>query len=97
MSTLSKEDIEKLAKLARLKLDPAEIERYQKEFSEILTYVEQLSTVETGDLFPTYQVTGLHTITRSDEEIDYGTSKDLLLKNVAKTRDGQIEVKRMLP
>ena len=96
MSNLSKDDVLKLAKLARLKLTDAEISRYQKEFTEILTYIEQLSNADTDNLLPTYQVTGLSTVTRPDEVIDYGTSQEDLLKNVAKVKDGQIEAKRMI-
>jgi aspartyl-tRNA(Asn)/glutamyl-tRNA(Gln) amidotransferase subunit C len=96
MSSLSKDDVEKLAKLARLELSPAEIEKYQKEFSEILSYVDQLSSVNTESLNPTYQVTGLKTVTRPDEVLDYGTTQEDLFKNVPTTKDSQIQVKRML-
>lgn len=96
MSSLTKDDVQKLAKLARLELSAAEIEKYQKEFSEILSYVEQLSSVNTEGVRPTYQVTGLHTVTRPDEELDYGTTQEDLLNNVPSTKDAQIKVKRML-
>lgn len=96
MSSLSKEDIEKLAKLARLELNEAEIDKYQKEFSEILSYVEQLSSVDTESVQPTYQVSGLSTVTRPDVELDYGASQEKLLQNVPQTEGAQIKVKRML-
>lgn len=96
MSKLSKDDVLKLAKLARLKLTDAETDKYQKEFSAILSYVDQLSTVNTDNLKPTYQVTGLQNVTRSDVEIDYGVSQTDLLSNVPDVSDAQIKVKRML-
>jgi aspartyl-tRNA(Asn)/glutamyl-tRNA(Gln) amidotransferase subunit C len=96
MTNLSKDDVLKLAKLARLKLSEDESARYQKEFSEILSYVEQLSTVETDNLKPTYQVNGLSTITRDDVILDYGTTKENLLRNVHSVDKSQIKVKRMI-
>lgn len=96
MSKITKADILKLATLARLKLSDSEVDRYQKEFTAILDYVEQLSSADTENLRPTYQVSGLSTITRPDTELDYRTTQQELLKNVDKTRNSQIEVKRMI-
>ncbi len=96
MTKLAKKDIEKIAKLSRLKLDEAEIESFQKEISSILNYVEQLSEVDTDGLSPTYQVSGLTSVTREDIVIPYNVSRDQLLMNVPKVRDEQIEVKRMI-
>ena len=43
---ISREEIEKLAELARLKLTDAEAKALQKDISAILEYVGQVSTVE---------------------------------------------------
>lgn len=43
---ISKEDIQKLAELSRIKLTDAETESLQKDISNILDYVETVSTVE---------------------------------------------------
>lgn len=96
MSKLSKDDVLKLAKLARLELNEDEIARYQKEFSDILTYIDQLSTANTDNLNPTYQVNGLSTVTREDVILDYGTTREDLLKNVHAVDRSQIKVKRMI-
>lgn len=96
MSNLSKDDVLKLAKLARLKLTDDEVVKYQKEFTAIINYVDQLSSVDTDNLNPTYQVTGLQTVTRPDKEINYGVEQSGLLSNVKATKDGQIKVQRML-
>lgn len=96
MSKLSKKDIEKIAKLSRLDLKESEIENFQKEISSILNYVEQLSDVDTEGLSPTYQVSGLTSITRDDVVVPYKITQEQLFKNVPKIRDGHIEVKRMI-
>ncbi len=96
MTKLSKEDVLKLAKLARLKLSGAEVEQFAGEFTEILGYVEQLKDADTEGLKPTYQVNGLSSVTRKDELIDYGAGQEALLKNVPHTQDKSIKVQRMI-
>ena len=96
MAKLSRDDILKLARLARLRLSDAEVETYQKELSAILEYVAQLDTADTVGLEPTYQVTGLTNVARADVVKDYGISQADLLKNVPKTEGSLIKVKRMI-
>ena len=44
---LSKEQVEHIASLARLKLSPKEIEKFTNDLTVILDYVEQLTEVDT--------------------------------------------------
>lgn len=96
MADLTRDDVLKLARLARLKLTDDEVAAYQKELAEILEYVEQLDGVDVSGLEPTSQVTGLTNVTRADEEIDYGYKALDLLKNVPAVEADQIKVKRMI-
>lgn len=96
MSKLSAEDIVKLARLARLHLSQDEVVQYQKELSSILGYVEQLDSVDVSGVDPTYQITGLTNVMRSDELIDYGVSQADLLKNVPTKEGAYIKVRRMI-
>ena len=96
MAELSREDVLKLARLARLELCDAEIEEYQIELSQILNYVKQLQQVDTSGLQPTNQVTGLINVMRGDEIKDYGYDARQLLDNAAQTEADQIKVKRMV-
>jgi len=96
MADLTRDDILKLARLARLKLSEDEISQYQKELPEILHYVEQLQSVDVTGLEPTSQVTGLVNVTRPDEIIDYGYQARDLLKNVPHVEAGHLKVKRMV-
>ena len=96
MSVISPEELLKLAQLARLKLTEEEIERLPNELSAILEYVKQLDKVDTSGLEPTYQVTGLKNITRTDELKDYQAKPAELLKNAPATQDNQFKVKRVI-
>lgn len=96
MAKLTRDDILKLAWLARLDLSEAEIEEYSQELSEILQYVEQLQGVDIAGLEPTLQVTGLSNVARPDEVRDYGYAPAELRKNLPDEQDDQIKVRRMI-
>jgi len=96
MAKLTRDDVLKLARLSRLRISDEEIELFQKELSEILAYVEQLSSVDTNGLKPTAQVTGLENVMRDDTPIEYGVTQEELLKNVPETKASYIKVKRVI-
>src|SRR5579859_7971692 len=96
MADLSRDDVLKLARLARLTLTDEEVERYRKELSEILQYVEQLQNADVTGLKPASQVTGLTNVMRDDQVDDYGVTPDDLLRIVPHVQDQQIKVKRMI-
>ncbi len=96
MAKLTREDVLKLARLARLELSDDEIKEYTQELSAILEYVEQLQSVNVTGFKPTNQVTGLTNVMREDEIRDYGYEPTELLKNVPHVQDNQLKVKRMV-
>ncbi len=96
MAKLTRDDVLKLAALSKLRLTEEEVEKLRGELSEILDYVEQLDSVDTSGLEPTYQVTGLKNVMRPDETRDYGYKTKDLLKNAPAVQDGQFKVKRVL-
>lgn len=96
MADLTRDDVLKLARLARLDLSDEEIEQFSKELTAILHYVEQLQSVDVAGLEPTNQVTGLTNVTRKDEVINYGYAPKELLRNVPEVFDDHIKVKRMI-
>ncbi len=96
MAKLTRDDVLKLARLARLKLTDDEIEEFSQELTEILQYVEQLQNVDVSGLQPTNQVTGLTNVTRPDEVHDYGYAAAKLLENLPDQQDDQIKVRRMI-
>lgn len=96
MARLSRDDVLKLARLARISLSDYEVIEFADELSEILRYVEQLQKVDAGDLKPTNQVTGLTNVMRGDTPIDYGYKSEDLLKNVPIVDKNQLKVKRMI-
>ena len=95
MGRITKEEVLKLAKLSKLSLTDEEVDKYQKEFEALLEYIDQLQSVDTEGLEPTNQVTGLHSVMRSDE-IKENVPKEQLLKNAPSTEGNLIKVRRVL-
>ena len=49
---LPKEEIEKIADLAKIALTESEIDTYTQQLSDILSFVEQMNTVDTTGIIP---------------------------------------------
>ena len=96
MAQLTRDDIIRLASLARLDLSDEEITHFSVELSKILDYVEQLQGVDVTGLEPTSKVTGLLNVQRDDEIKSYGYDPIVLLENVPEVEDNQIKVRRVL-
>ena len=79
MTQLSTDQVRHIAKLARLELSDAEVEKFSRELTSILTYVEQLQNVDTKNVEPTAQVTGQKNSLRDDVVADPLASPDALL------------------
>jgi len=67
MANLTKADVEHVAKLAHLTVSKAEITKFQKQLSEVVSYIDELSEIPTDNVEPTSQTTGLINVTRVDE------------------------------
>ncbi len=59
-------DISHLAKLANLPLSKEEIKKFEKQLLEVLGYVNQLQEINTKNIEPTSQVTGLKNVMDED-------------------------------
>lgn len=96
MPKLTREEVLNLARLSSLELTDGQVEQYQNELGDILTYVEQLQSVDVSGLVPTYQVSGLTNSTRTDEAKEGVASPADLLKNAPKKNGDYIQVGRMI-
>ncbi len=94
---LKKEEIEHIAKLARLDLTDVELKKYGSQLSDVLSYVEQLQEVNVDGVEPTAQVTGLEDVLREDVVEDWDKQeREGAFKQAPEMEDGQIKVKRVL-
>ncbi|PIP66681.1 Asp-tRNA(Asn)/Glu-tRNA(Gln) amidotransferase GatCAB subunit C [Candidatus Peregrinibacteria bacterium CG22_combo_CG10-13_8_21_14_all_44_10] len=97
MSKITKEQVEKVAKLARLNLTPDELNKFADQLSSIFEHVDILSEVDTDGTQPTSQVTGLTNVMRDDEvDSDFCSKDELLAVTPLPVERGQIKVKKVL-
>ena len=77
---LDKQTVARIARLARIKLDPAELEPLAAELSHIIDWVEQLGEVDTSDVAPMSSVAAMRLPMREDRVSD-GDCQGAILKN----------------
>jgi len=83
---ISIEEVQKIARLARIKLTPEEEQRHAETISVVLDYMEILNEVDTSGIEPTARVTGLSNIYREDVVEECNIKDDL--KNIWAEKDG---------
>ncbi len=64
---ISKEEVEYVARLARLRLSEEEKERFTHQLDQILEYIQQLNQLDTENVLPTSHVLALKNVWREDE------------------------------
>ncbi len=94
---LSKKDVEHLAKLSQLKLSAKEIEKYEKQLSETLDYVDNLDELKTKNVKEAHSVTNSKDEFFEDgEENKRGLDENKVFGNSKKTMNNQFVVERIL-
>ena len=82
-------EVEKIAELARLKLEEKEKEKFAEDLSSVIGYIQKLSEVNVEKVEPMTGGTDLESITRQDDEtksiFDSQTRKQIL--NAAPDRE----------
>ena len=75
---ISVKDVQHIASLACVDLEPAQEERFAKQFNSILEYFKELDGLNTENVEPTYHVIGLNNVFREDEATDPLPQEDVL-------------------
>ena len=96
MSALTKQDVQRIADLARLALTDAELDLFTRQLGDILTYVEQIRALDTSGVAPTSQV--LNRPVERDDEAGPTLSRTDLLRNApdAALEAGLFKVPRVM-
>jgi aspartyl-tRNA(Asn)/glutamyl-tRNA(Gln) amidotransferase subunit C len=95
---ISKEEVKHVAKLARIKLTEEEGDKFSKELSAILDFIDQLNEVDTKGIEPLAQVTGLENVMREDENPQTASKEDRerLIGQAPDKKDNLVKVKAAL-
>lgn len=92
---LSREHVERVAKLARLALTPEQVERFGKELSSILEHVARLQSVDVTNVEPMAHPTEL--TNRMDEDVPRAAMPlEDVLANAPSTEQAYLAVPKVL-
>lgn len=94
---IDKEQVEHIAKLARINLTEKEKEKFSAELSSILDYIDKLNQVDTSNV-KLSQKTGLNNVVRDDIEIQRADIKmrKKILKEAPEKKDNYFKVPKIL-
>jgi aspartyl-tRNA(Asn)/glutamyl-tRNA(Gln) amidotransferase subunit C len=92
---ISREAVEHAARLARLQLGEAELERMRVQLSGILQYVDKLARLDTGAVEPTSHAVPLVNAMR-DDEVEPCFPRDAMLANAPEAEGEFFRVPRII-
>jgi aspartyl-tRNA(Asn)/glutamyl-tRNA(Gln) amidotransferase subunit C len=93
--SLTKAEVEHVARLARLELSEAEQEEFTGQLNEILDFVEQLNQVDTKSIEPTAHAIPVANVFRADK-VNPSLDPDSALANAAERVDNFFKVPKVL-
>ena len=78
MSKISKEQVKKVSKLARLELNEKEIEHHSKQLEKILLYIDQLNKINTENIPCTTRAIEVVNVLRNDVNQRFDENENIL-------------------
>ena len=92
---LTREQVQHVAELAKLKLTDAEVDLFREQLSAILDYAARLDELDTDAISPTASVLPLRNVMRSDVA-ECTFSREAMLANAPAVKDDHIKVQGVL-
>jgi len=93
--SLNSDDVEKIAHLARLAVDPADTESLSRDLSNILELVEQMQAVNTDDVLPMAHPLEMSQRLRVDE-VTETNQRELFQSNAPQKENGLFLVPKVI-
>ena len=78
MIKITKNEVKKVAHLARLELNEDEINKHAEQLEKILEYIKQLEKIDTDDVPCTTRAIEVINVFRKDEKKNYDSTEELL-------------------
>jgi aspartyl-tRNA(Asn)/glutamyl-tRNA(Gln) amidotransferase subunit C len=92
---ISKKEIQHIATLARIGLADDEADKYTKELSAILDWIEELKKADVSGIESTARATSLENKAREDKVSEFD-SRDEIIKQFPEEKNGYDKVKSVL-
>ncbi len=88
-------EVEKVAKLARLRLTEEQKRLFTEQIDQILFYMEKLNEIDTKEIEPTYHATKAYNVFREDKVVP-SLEKDKVFQNAPDASGGSFRVPRVI-
>lgn len=88
---ISKEQVEYMASLAKLKIEDEKLDEFTNKISDVLKYVRILDEVDTKDVEPLYQVYDYKQVFREDI-VEEGLTREEVLENTVEKQYGYFKL-----
>ena len=92
---VSKEDVEKIAELAKLKFDDAGKEKMQNELNKVLNFIDELDELKLDDVEPMENINDTKNIFREDK-VEVWLSTEEALKNAPEKTGKYVKVPKVI-
>lgn len=92
---VTKKDLENVAVLSRLAIPADKEEQYANQLNDVLTYMENLNSINTDDVQPIAHVLPISNVFR-DDVVKESLDRDLALSNAPLKDDGYFKVPKIL-
>ena len=94
-SPLSREEVAKVAKLARLRITDAELEQFTQQLGQILEHANDMTSLNLADVEPTGHPFGLINVMREDV-VRPSLNRDAVFAEAPDSEEGRFGVPRIM-
>ena len=94
-SRITRDDVQHVARLARLVLTDDEVERFTEQLGVILEYAQDMAELQIDDVEPTAHPVPVENVLRPDE-VHRGLDREEVLSQAPAAEDGRFRVPRIL-
>lgn len=95
MATITPEEVEHVANLARLEFNEEEITEFTHQLGRILDYIGKLNELDTTDVPPTSHVLPVHNVSKEDT-VKPSYDRELVLTTAPETESGYFDVPKVI-
>jgi aspartyl-tRNA(Asn)/glutamyl-tRNA(Gln) amidotransferase subunit C len=92
---IEENQVENVAKLARLAVSPDEVKKFAEQLSGIITYVEKLNELNTDGVLPTSHLLSLSNVFREDQVVA-SLPIDAILANAPEKEESFFRVPKII-
>jgi len=89
------EDVEKIAKLAKLSFTDEEKQKFTEQLGQIISYVEKLNELDVENIPATYHVLEVKNVFRKDE-VKPSMPQEKVLENAPSRKNGYFSVPKVI-